>query len=259
MRDERYRRRDDYQNCWYKDMCDTYQCDGCHRACGKFTQTDYMFQMSDLPKSMWRSIAIDDSELSDRSAEVLNTIVSDTEYFVRNGFNLYLYGDPGTGKTSWAVKILNNYFASVADRSAFTTRGLFVNVPSFMVDAKFKLTYKSQDYIEYLEEIKNCDVVVWDDVYTSSNETHYESQMLYSLINSRIFAKKCNIFTSNMSPDKLESVSERMASRICNNSDCIEITGTDKRGQMLYTNFMNEWKEADSVEVDNDGTDTSSE
>ena len=118
---------------------------------------------------------------------------------------------------------------------------------------------KNENIFEYLEEIKNCDVVVWDDVYTSSNETHYESQMLYSLINSRIFAKKCNIFTSNMSPDKLESVSERMASRICNNSDCIEITGTDKRGQMLYTNFMNEWKEADSVEVDNDGTDTSTE
>lgn len=238
MRDENYVRKSDVSNCWYKDMCNSYDTDICRETCKKFTQTDYLFQMSNLPKSCWKAQRLDDSCLDDAVKEVLNTIVADCEFFVKKGFNLYLYGETGCGKTSWAIKIMNNYFASIAEYNDFTTRGLYINVASFLRDAKLNMTYKSENYYQLLETIKQCDIVIWDDI-GQTDPTNYEAQWLYSFINERLLAKKCNIYTSNLSPQQLEKVDKRLESRICKGSDCLEITGLDMRSNNTYTAFMN--------------------
>jgi DNA replication protein DnaC len=225
-------------NCWYKKFCDQFGTERCSFTCRKFTQTDYLFQLSNLPKSMWRPIKIDDSFLSDGSKEVLNTINHDIEFFVKRGYNLYLYGDTGVGKTSWAVKFMNNYFSVIAESNDFTTRGLYINVPSFLRDSKLYLTYKSDDWLELLDTIQKCDIVIWDDI-GQTDATKYESQIVYSYINERIFAKKCNIYTSNLSPEQLAHVDARLHSRICEGSDCIKVDGVDMRYKNTYTSFMN--------------------
>lgn len=248
MRDSKYIRREDVENCWYRPICDKVDTEGCVYTCRKFTQTDYLFQLSNLPKSYWKPIRLCTDELSESTAEILNTIVVDCEFFVKKGFNLYLWGETGCGKTSWAVKIMNNYFASIAEQNDFTTRGLYINVASFLRDAKLYMTYKSEDYLELLHTIQECDIVIWDDI-GQTDMTKYESQWLYSFINERIFAKKCNIFTSNLSPEELGIADKRLESRVCTGSDCLNITGTDKRSDNTYTSYMN------SSEVD-DGTDS---
>ena len=249
MRDSKYVRREDVENCWYRNICDLVDTEECKYTCKKFTQTDYLFQLSNLPKSYWKPIRLCTDELSESTSEILNTIVVDCEFFVKKGFNLYLWGETGCGKTSWAVKIMNNYFASIAEQNDFTTRGLYINVASFLRDAKLYMTYKSEDYLELLHTIQECDIVIWDDI-GQTDMTKYESQWLYSFINERIFAKKCNIFTSNLSPEELGLADKRLESRVCTGSDCLNITGTDKRSDNTYTSYMN------SSEVDY-GTDTS--
>lgn len=251
-RDSIYKHREDYQNCWYKDFCDKFLNNECHSTCNKFSQTDYMFQLSNLPKSMWRAIRLDDTKLNPETAEILNTIVADINYFVVHGYNLFLYGLPGTGKTSWAIKLMNNFFASVAEKNGFRTRGLFISVPSFLRDAKLRITYKDDDYLEFLKDIQRCDIVIWDELEQTS-PTSFESQWLYSFINERILAGKCNIFTSNKTPDELGVSDPLMKSRVCNSSDCLEITGPDRRKYNKYSYHMSAWEEQE------DGSDTSIE
>ena len=252
MRDEIYERTTDTNKCWYRNFCDKCGTGDCTYLCKKFTQTDYLFQLSNLPKSMWKPMRLTDSVMKPEVSEILNTIANDCEFFVRRGFNLYLYGDTGVGKTSWAVKIMNNYFAAIAEKNDFTVRGLYVNVPSFLRDSKLYLTYKSDNWIEFLSTIQNCDIVIWDDI-GQTDATKYESQVVYSYINDRIFAKKCNIYTSNLTPDHLSKTDVRLHSRICENSDCLHIEGDDMRYKNTYTAFMN------GSEVVDDGTDTDSE
>lgn len=252
MRDKVYERLEDVNKCWYKNVCDSFGTDECSYTCKKFTQTDYLFQLSDLPKSMWKPIPLVTDHLDPEVAEILNTIISDCEFFVKKGFNLYLYGEPGCGKTSWAVKIMNGYFSYIAEKNDFRPRGLYVSVPSFLRDAKMYMVTKSEDFTEYLSTIQNCDIVIWDDI-GQTDSTNFESQWLYSYINERLFAKKCNIFTSNLSPDDLQKYDERMASRICMGSDCLHIDGIDMRFTNTYTYFMN------SEEVVEFGSDSDTE
>ena len=250
MRDEVYKRRDDFQNCWYKDCCDTNLCGDCNGPCRRFVQTDYLFQLSNLPQAQWRVNPMDESYLTDETLEILNTIKADIKYFVQSGRSLYLYGLPGTGKTSWAIRLMSSYFAEVAETTAFTTRGLYVSVPSFLCQAKLNIAYKLNSFRELLKEIETCDVVVWDEI-EQTNPTNYESQLLYAYINGRLLAGKSNIFTSNKNPDELKVSDPAMASRICSASDCIEITGPDMRYKQKYTYFM-----MNREEIEN-GSDTS--
>lgn len=252
LRDDNYERLTDINKCWYKGVCDKFQTEKCSFNCKKFTQTDYLFQLSNLPKSMWKPIKLSTEYLEPDVSEILNTVITDCEFFVKKGFNLYLYGEPGCGKTSWAVKIMNGYFSYVAEQNDFRTRGLYVSVPSFLRDAKMFLVTKSENFKEFLETIKVCDIVIWDDV-GQTDTTNFESQWLYSYINERIFAKKCNIFTSNLSPDELRKHDERLESRICTGSDCLHIEGLDMRFTNTYTYFMN------SEEVVEFGSDSNAE
>lgn len=236
--DELYVGRTDYQNCWYKDFCEYAGTEECDAQCKRFVQTDYLFQLSNLPKSCWTSQKLSTELLIPEVKETICTVMADIEFYVKSGFNMYLYGDTGCGKTSWAIKLMNNYFACIAEKNNFSTRGLFINIPSFLRDSKLHMTYKSNNFLDLLNTINVCDIVIWDEV-GQTNPTNYESQWLYSYINERLLAKKCNIYTSNLSPEALREVDERLASRVCSESDCLEITGVDMRTTKTYTAFMN--------------------
>ena len=195
-------------------------------------------QLSNLPKNMWKPIKISSDKLDSSVAETLSVIIADCEYFVKKGFNLYLYGKPGRGKTSWAIKIMLGYFAYIAETNDFTCRGIYISVPSFLRDARMYMVNKSEDFSDLLSTIKSCDIVIWDDI-GQTDTTNFESQWLYSYINERLLAGKCNIYTSNLSPSELNKADKRLASRICVGSDCLSIDGPDYRPTKTYTYFMN--------------------
>ena len=244
-REANFNPRKDYEHCWYREVCDRCDSDSCTYNCKRFEQTDYLFQMSNLPKNWWKPIKVPKAELDEHTLEILETIRADIDFFVKKGFNLYLFGGEGTGKTSWAIRLMNSYIAEIAERNNFVERVLFVSVPSFLSKAKLHITSPSRYYIELLNSIEKVDLVVWDEI-GQTDKTNFEAQLLYSCINERLFAKKANIFTGNVEPEKMKAYDLRLASRICNNSDCLEFNGLDKRFMNTYEYYMNNIVEEDT-------------
>ena len=83
---------------------------------------------------------------------------------------------------------------------------------------------------EYIEKIKESDVVIWDDIATTPL-TDYEYNQLLVLIDSRTINKKSNIYTSNVvSKDELLKVlGARLTSRVYNSSIVAIFTGKECR------------------------------
>ena len=77
--------------------------------------------------------------------------------------------------------------------------------------------------------VYSADIVVFDDIATKS-ATQFEHEILFNMIDARVNLGKSNIFTSNMDYVGLvNTVGERIASRIFNTSEKIRFDGQDKR------------------------------
>ena len=82
----------------------------------------------------------------------------------------------------------------------------------------------------YLENLKNVDLVIWDDIAVSGM-SQYDFTQLYTIIDKRILAEKSNIFTSNQPTVEgfAKMMGNRLASRIYYTSEIVELKGKDMR------------------------------
>lgn len=158
----------------------------------------------------------------------LADIKSDIVGFVENGENVFICSKhTGNGKTSWALKLLLKYFDQIWAGNGFRVRGLFVNVPTLLLQLK---NFSHPLSEEYKRNLMNCDLVVFDDIadVTISN---YDYANLFMIVDYRLQNGLSCIFTSNQTTkddlDKL--VGSRIASRIWNTSTIIEFKGKDRR------------------------------
>ena len=161
----------------------------------------------------------------------LHQLSKDIEVFVERGKNLYLYSRGcGNGKTSWALRMCQEYVRKIWFKSDMRPRVLFINVPKFFLMLKDNISHQN-DYIAHIKEYGvDADLVVWDDIGTKMG-TEFEVENLLNIVNNRIDNGKANIYTSNILPEQLKArVGERLYSRIVNLSDNIELRGADKRG-----------------------------
>lgn len=237
QRDNLFKKRTDVSECWLKNVCQFNGLDRCNCNCPMFEQLDYLLQTSGLPRNRQHSVNMVVDDLDEYTYDMLVRINNDINNFVQCGYNLYLYGDVGVGKSTWAIKLMNNYFASICHMHDMETHGVFVNIPSFLRDSRDDIKYKDENFRNLCNIIKNCDIVVWDDI-GQTEMTQYEAQMIYSYINDRCFSGKCNIYTSNLSPEEMEGIDKRLYSRVCENSDCLEITGIDRRSHETYSSYL---------------------
>lgn len=211
--------------CWYKDVCRNRKC----TACVRYSEMLHLMQNSGLPENAWKPIDLyaktkNDTKMFGRLANIKSNIVD----FVQTGSNLYITSQhTGNGKTSWALKLLFKYFDQVWAGNGFRTRGLFIHVPSFLLQLK---DFKNPLPADYLDKVRNCDLVVWDDI-ASTELTNYDYSQLLMFLDCRILAERSNIFTGNIpEQDELQSIlGERLASRIFNTSQVVVFDGKDQR------------------------------
>ena len=224
-------------DCFLYDSCKKHQAGKCNlednQFCIKLFKLDYLYNESMLTPNQREYVALRiDADGTDRDEFIyLKGIENTIEDFVSSGKSLYIFSDNcGNGKTAWSIRLVQAYLNAIWHKCDLSCKALFINVPRFLLELKDNISNKS-DYIEHIKEnIMNADIVVWDEVATKA-VTQFEHEHLLSLINGRIDAGKSQIFTSNVSPDKLRDiVGDRLYSRVVNLSTVLEFKGADKRG-----------------------------
>jgi DNA replication protein DnaC len=213
-------------NCWYINTCD----EDCDR-CTTYVQMKWQMEHSGLPEAKQRPISLyltDDNSGDKKAFYRLADIRKNIVDFVQSGKNLYLCSKwTGNGKTSWAVKMLHTYFHYTAVGNYENLKGMFVSTPGLLLKLKDFNNPVSKTFRDNLE---NVDLVIWDDIAVSGI-SQYDYTQIFTLIDSRIFAEKSNIFTSNQTTvEGFASVlGDRLASRIYYTSEIIELKGKDMR------------------------------
>ena len=222
--------------CWINDRCKKFSVQNCAQTpqyCIKLFKLNDLYDKALFTEDQRKYVDLRiDADGTDREAFLkLKDIQSNIEQFVENGNNLYIHSTTtGNGKTRWCLRLVQMYFDKIWHKSDLVCRGLYINVPRFLLALKNSISHYDE-YVEHIREnVLNADIVIWDEIGTKT-ATEFEHEHLLSLINTRIDANKCNLYTSNLSGESLkEKIGDRLYSRIVNNSTTIEFFGRDKRG-----------------------------
>jgi DNA replication protein DnaC len=195
----------------------------------RFQEMMYMINSSWIPRQViGTKLTPDDVDYEQfvRLANIQDNILE----FVTQGSNLYLFSQTcGNGKTTWAIKLLLQYFNEVWACNNFRERGLFINVPTFLTKVKAVIGRPDESFERMRELIEDVDVVVWDDI-ASTKLSDFDYNTLLTYIDKRTLEGKCNIYTGNIIPTDLDKyVGQRLASRVLNHSTVIELKGKDRR------------------------------
>lgn len=174
-----------------------------------------------IPKTLTADVDLEPySKLADIKSDIVN--------FVNDGENLFICSKyTGNGKTSWALKLLLKYFDEIWAGNGFRVRGVFVNVPTLLLQLK---NFSHPLSEEYKHNLMEADLVVWDEIASTSIST-YDYGNLLMFLDYRFSSGKSNIFTSNATtPEDVEkSVGAKLTSRIWNCSEIVEFRGKDRR------------------------------
>lgn len=141
---------------------------------------------------------------------------------------LFLWGNPGTGKTMISAIILTELISryAVSGKYLKISRNFFGRLRSTFVEGSQMYGQSSQ--IE--RDLAEIDVLVVDD-FGVQRDSPWEQETLYNLVDSRYEAEKFTIFTSNNNP--AESMKElgggRVLSRIKEMCYIMELSGSDHR------------------------------
>ena len=211
--------------CWYKDSCED-DCD----TCNVFFQMKYQMTHSGLPEAKQKPIRLylTEDKVDERAFNRLTDIRKNIVDFVEDGKNLYLCSKwTGNGKTSWAIKMLHTYFHYTAVGNYDNLKGMFISTSELLLQLK---DFNNPVSKTYLDNLKNVDLVVWDDIAVSGM-SNYDFTQLYTIIDKRILAEKSNIFTSNQPTVEgfADLMGNRLASRIYYTSEIVELKGKDMR------------------------------
>lgn len=216
--------------CWYNKACKHFDTDTCTMSCPRYLQMYYLFNQAGVPENMQypRPLFPEQCDLEqfERLAEIKSNIVD----WVNNGSQLYIFSATcGNGKTTWAIKLLSKYFDCIWPGNGYECRGMFVRCGHLLNRAKRAIGKPDPQFAEYLQTIRDCDLVIWDDIGEFALSV-YDQQLLIELIDDRIYSGKANIYTSNVIDDVLEAnVGRRIASRVVNGSEVVEFIGGDRR------------------------------
>jgi DNA replication protein DnaC len=144
---------------------------------------------------------------------------------------LFLWGNPGTGKTLLASIILTELIIRHATEGKFISisRNLFKTLQESFHEGSE--TFGESGKIE--KELADVDILVVDD-FGIQKDTEWKQETLYDLVDARYEAEKFTIFTSNNNPHKaFKDLSQgRILSRIKEMCRIVELNGEDYRDKL---------------------------
>lgn len=225
------------EKCWFYSSCNHKDCE--NTFCIKKYKLDFLYTNSLLTTSQREKtrLYVEQNGTDYTEYVKLANIEKNIVSFVQDGTNLFIYSaNPGTGKTSWAIRLIQAYLNIIWPGSDLVCRALFISVPRLLIAIKENIATKN-DYATFVKEnILEADLVVWDDIGAQLG-TEFENNQLLSFIDSRIAAGKANVYTSNLNKTQLmATIGDRLTSRVFNLSTVVQFQGTDKRGVKIGGN-----------------------
>ena len=221
------------ETCVYIDVCQK-QTKNCDKNCIRWAEMKYLLEASRVPSTKYMMKKLTPFKEDLEAFRRLNKIKQRIEQFVEGGENLYIYStNYGNGKTSWATKLLGAYFNKVWAGNGLQPRGAFVHVPTFLRRNLEVIGKPDQDFEEFKQTIRSCDLVVWDDI-GSTYITDHDYKSMLAEVDNRMLYSKANIFTGNLNEEQFRKVlGDRLHSKIFRESICVEFLGADRRGEDL--------------------------
>ena len=145
---------------------------------------------------------------------------------------LYLSGSFGSGKTYILSALLN-------ELSKLNYSCIIVYYPELL--RSIKESFNSDDYNERINEIKKCDLLLFDDIGAETTTPWNRDEILGTILQYRMDNKKDTFFTSNLNLKELENhfitsnkdeeviKARRIMERVKYLTDELELIGENKR------------------------------
>jgi DNA replication protein DnaC len=164
------------------------------------------------------------TEISDAVVQPIRDFCGEIGANIENGRGLWLYGGPGTGKTTLAMVVSRT--ALEAGRSV-----AIYSLPKLL--ARIRRTYDAergeQSYAELFERLTTVDLLHIDDL-GAEKQTEWVLEQLYALINERYESKRSLVVTTNKNEAELEEqIGERVVSRLVEMCELVPVFGDDRR------------------------------
>lgn len=202
----------------------------CSELCGGYRVLKALYSLSRIPVGYQYNIPLVPDREDLKSFEKLERYMKSVVDRVEAGEGLYIWSNgTGTGKTSWACKIMGYYFRKIAFRSGLENEGLYIYLPTFLEELRQSYDNPDPEFSEELEMVKRCKLLIIDDI-GAEKPSEWVRERILSLINTRVSNGLSTIYTSNISIGDLESrLDSRISSRIKGSTDEIILTGRDRR------------------------------
>lgn len=202
----------------------------CSELCGGYRVLRALYNLSRIPEKYRYNIPLKPEQVDIPAFEALNEYKERVLEKVEAGDGLYIWGkSTGSGKTSWACKVMSHYFRKVAFATGLENEGLYIFLPTFLEDLRDNYENKDPDFEQVLSMVKECKLLIIDDI-GAERVTEWVRERMVSIINTRVSNNLATIYTSNLSPEELKNeLGDRISSRVLGSSQVVEITGGDRR------------------------------
>lgn len=150
-----------------------------------------------------------------------------------SGYGLYLFGNPGTGKSHLAISIIK---ALLPDITALYTR-----VPDMIsfIRSTWHPNAETSSY-EAIRHYINFDLLVLDEVGVQAGSIN-EQTLLFEVIDARLSENRPTIFLSNLKPSDLISVvGHRIVDRIKGKCIVLQFSGKSRRKPLTVEDVFGE-------------------
>lgn len=216
----------------------------CSEMCGANIAVKARYAAAGIPQD-YQGIYLDNSLAKDDQAEVYRALEAYVATFSKEDTRIksvYLYSkSPGTGKTTSAIVLLNEYirrrflYYVKKGEQVPETLGLFWDVNDFQ--RTYNLASMASDQEELrtvkddIERYSKVEMLVMDDVGVRGSTESFRS-LVHSVVNYRITNNLPTVFTSNVLLEDLGTVfDDRLRDRISDQNVILAFKGESKRGR----------------------------
>ena len=215
-------------DCPYRKTCKQRTSDGeCYKMCVDFNEIDLMMHNANIPHKYVQPIVLYPSCKEDvESFEILSEIKKNIAAMVEQGFNLYIKSNQRqNGKTSWGIKILQNYIHHLIGKPGSKDRALYLDLNEYLRELKLSFDSKDKEFKETEKAMRECDLLVLDGI-DEVRLSEYERNYLKIIIKNRLANNLSNIFIGrNTAGNLINAIGNDLKYYVEDNSNVISIYG----------------------------------